>query len=271
MKTRTLLGALVLQSMLLSLPVLAQTDSSSGSTMDPNGSSLNSSTSTSTAPPAAPAPTAGTPPPPDSTTMAGTPAVPPAGMPIAPPPADEPKVEHTRMQGISLQGGAGVEGYTSTFAPRLAVGPTWQALVGFRFTRAFGLELGYNGATTHVKTGGVAGPNLTRNGVHAVATFGLSETLVQPYVLAGVGIDWYSAAQGADVYGFFSDRTYNIPVGAGLRLHIPDSPLFVDLRGTYSFLFNERFAGRYGQVNATNSDNFNGGRWAATANIGVTL
>lgn len=156
------------------------------------------------------------------------------------------KEDKNDMRGVTMMLGAGVEGYAGSLAPRLQAGPTWGVSAVLRPTKIIGLELGYSGATNEIEEGanpgfdpGVArGPDIVRNGGHALATFGLGAAPVQPYLGAGVGIDRYTVRAGGA--GFRSDTSASVPVAAGLRTHI--GHFTADARLGYSWLINSDFS-----------------------------
>lgn len=179
---------------------------------------------------------------------------------------EEPKA---KMEGVIVQVGGGVESYTGSLAPEVNLGPAYGARVQFKPTRILGLELGYNGALNNidkaaaVRPEGLAGPDLIRNGGEVVATVGLTETRLQPYLLAGVGMSRYTL-RGEDRAGFQSDNTGHFPLGAGLRAHF--GQLNADARLGYSVLFDQQFATAIKNPNA-----FSSGRYAGTLNVGAAF
>ncbi|RKH44182.1 outer membrane beta-barrel protein [Corallococcus sicarius] len=160
------------------------------------------------------------------------------------PPDDAP----TRARRVEWKGpyfllGLGVEGYTGKLAPNLDPGPSYGVIVGYRPNDYLGVEVGYSGGTSSLavsESQSLGSPDLVRNGAQAAVTLGLSSLRLQPYVLAGIGVERYSVREGM-FFQFFDDTGGYAPVGAGLRFQI--SPrLTAEVRGSYSFLFSQDFA-----------------------------
>ena len=175
------------------------------------------------------------------------------------------------LRGVSVVVGAGVEGYTGSLAPRVGVGPAWNLLIDFHPTSVLGLELAYVGAVNSVKFDNFGlitprGADIIRNGGHAAVTFAFGPWLVQPFVLAGVGVTHYSVNQNAQNVGFSSTTAGYIPFGGGIRGQV--DRVVIDLRGTWSLPFSDHlFPGGTGQSTlGLNTGNY--GRWTATLNVG---
>jgi hypothetical protein len=127
------------------------------------------------------------------------------------------------------------------------------------------------GAINSVKYGNFGlttqgGADIVRNGGHAAVTFAFGPWLVQPFVLAGVGVNHYSVSNNARDVGFSSTTAGYIPVGGGIRGQV--DRVVIDLRGTWSLPFGDHlFPGGTGQDTlGLNTGNY--GRWNATLNIG---
>ncbi len=171
--------------------------------------------------------------------------------------------------------GGGMEGYTGTLAPRIKAGPEWDAIILFKPTSVLGIELGYTGGynsfnPNHLQ-GAVAGGNLVRNGGHAAITVGLSATRVQPYILAGIGIDHYSVSGGGTAYS--SQTNGSVPLGGGIRTYF-DGGFTLDLRGTYDLQFGNSFATNVatgGVPGTTTSVDLNASRWTGVLMAGWTF
>jgi opacity protein-like surface antigen len=181
------------------------------------------------------------------------------------------------MRGLTVTLGGGVEGYTGQLAPNINPGPGWGVTAGIRPTRSFGVELMYQGAyntlqgqpVTEVLEGNTGGASFVRNGGQAVLTLGLP-TAVQPYALAGVGINRYSVASGAEARGLRDDTAGNVPVGGGLRSHIGD--FTVDARAYYNVLFANEFAsGLTTERQLLNVDTPRGGSYVGQLQLGTTF
>ena len=150
------------------------------------------------------------------------------------------------MRGVMVTAGAGFEGYTGGLRGGISPGVTWGATAAIKPTKIIGLELGYSGAANELREeamGGEAanGPDIIRNGVSAVATVGLPLEVIrlQPYALAGVGVNRFSV-RGGQAAGFRSDTSADIPVGAGLKTRVGN--IAADLRFDYNFGVGEEFA-----------------------------
>jgi len=175
------------------------------------------------------------------------------------------------LRGVSVVVGAGVEGYTGSLAPRVAVGPAWDLLIDFHPSSVLAFELAYVGAVNSVKFDNFGlitprGADIIRNGGHAAVTFAFGPWLVQPFVLAGVGVTHYSVNQNAQNVGFSSTTAGYIPFGGGIRGQV--DRVVIDLRGTWSLPFSDHlFPGGTGQSTlGLNTGNY--GRWTATLNVG---
>lgn len=149
------------------------------------------------------------------------------------------------LGGISVKGGGGLEGYAGQVGTMVSPGVTWGVSAAAQPGRIFGLELGYSGAANEFReeavSGEANGPDIIRNGVSAVATVGLPLEVIrlQPYALAGVGVNRFSV-RGGQAAGFRSDTSADIPVGAGLKTRLGN--IAADLRFDYNFGVGEEFA-----------------------------
>jgi hypothetical protein len=180
------------------------------------------------------------------------------------------------LGGVTVLLGGGVEGYTGALAPRVGVGPTYGAAIQMRPTDLFGLELAYSGGVHEVKdnlTHGVnaaSGADIVRNGARAMLSLGVADTTVQPYVLGGVGVNWYSVRGNAGAFGFQDDTSGEIPLGLGLRTQV--GAFTADLRGLYDVPFDQDFApGVTSTTEIANLDTSNDGRYQATLSIGANF
>jgi hypothetical protein len=180
------------------------------------------------------------------------------------------------LNGVTVLLGGGVEGYTGALAPRVGVGPTYGAALQMRPTDVLGLELAYSGGVHEIKdnlTHGVnasSGADIVRNGARAMLSLGVADTTVQPYVLGGVGVNWYSARGNAPAYGFQDDTSGEIPLGLGFRTQV--GAFTADLRGLYDVPFDQDFApGVTTTTEIANLDTSNDGRYQATLSIGANF
>jgi len=171
----------------------------------------------------------------------------------------------TDIPGVSVKVGGGIEGYTGDLDLLSDPGPTWGVSVAARPSSILSVEVAYSGATAEADdrfaglgTDGLTdGPDIVRNGGQAALILG-TRTAIQPYVLAGLGFDYYSV-RGEGVTQYDSDASGSIPMGAGIRSNA--GRFTADLRMTYSALFSDTFAG---QVNT----GFTDGRYAGTLHVG---
>ncbi|MGE6759222.1 outer membrane beta-barrel protein [Corallococcus interemptor] len=179
------------------------------------------------------------------------------------------------MRGLTFLVGGGVEGYTNGLRDQIDPGLAYGVTVAIKPTNVLGIELGYTGAISDFNDGRLlttdtSGPDIVRNGAQAAVTLGLSATPLQPYVMGGVGLSRYNVRALAP--GFQDDTVGNIPVGAGLRLHI--GSFTADARVNYNFLFDQEFALTVppSDVNLGSDETFSsGGRYVGTINLGATF
>jgi hypothetical protein len=153
----------------------------------------------------------------------------------------------TNMKTANIRVGGGVEGLGLTLDNRLTSGPLWSAAVGFQPLSWLGLEAGYSGSTHEIDssffpvgaTGAVAGADFVRNGGQIAMTVNAPLPIVQPYALAGVGVDSYNW-RGPDNIGFKDDTSGRVPLGGGVRGAV--GPFIGDVRFNYNVLFDQQFA-----------------------------
>lgn len=174
------------------------------------------------------------------------------------------------MRGVMVTAGAGFEGYTGALRGPIAVGPAWGAQIALKPSKIVGIELGYSGAANELRDQAfdVSGADLVRNGGQVLATLGLGAAPVQPYLLAGVGINWYNVR--ADASGFTNDTSGNIPLGGGIRAHI--GHFTADARMDWNVLFGNDLAGQVGPgTTFAGFDTNSSGRYTGTLSIGSTF
>jgi hypothetical protein len=188
-------------------------------------------------------------------------------------------VEETRtesghwLKGAFILVGAGVEGYTGSLASRIGPGPAWNVIFGIQPSSVFGLEFAYQGALNSVKFSNFGlstkgGADIVRTAGQANVTFAFGPWKVQPFVLAGLGINHDSVSDNARSVGFSSDTNGYIPVGGGVRGQIEG--VMVDLRGSWQLPFSDNlFPGNTGE-NTLGLATGHFGRWNATLNVGGT-
>jgi len=176
---------------------------------------------------------------------------------------DKNKESKANMRGLTVLLGAGVEGYTGGLAPEINPGASVGVTAAIKPSKTFGLELGYTGAVNNLDTDvSGSGPDIVRNGAQAAVTLGLSAAPVQPYVLGGIGMNWYNIRNGESL-GFRDDTNAKVPVGLGLRTHI--GSLTADARVNYNFLLSDDFAP------GVDNDALGTGSYNGTLNIGGTF
>lgn len=141
--------------------------------------------------------------------------------PMNAPPAPRPPPENPDrwLEGVSVLFGGGVEAYTGSLSSRLALGPAWTFILGIHPSSVFGIELAYQGALQSLKNGDGSGnsgrADIIRHAGQANVTFAFGPWQVQPFVLAGVGINHYSVSDQAKAVGFSEGTGGYIPVAAG--------------------------------------------------------
>jgi len=192
--------------------------------------------------------------------------------PAAPRPPPEPP-DHW-LEGVSVLVGGGVEGYTGSLSSRVALGPAWTFILGLHPTSVFGIELAYQGALQSLKDGstgsGTSGrADIVRHAGQANVTFAFGAWQVQPFVLAGVGINHYSVSDEAKAVGFSDGTGGYVPVGGGIRFRVQS--VVVDLRGSWQLPFSDPLApGGTGQ-DTLGLDTGSYRRWNATLSVGGTF
>ncbi|NVI97459.1 hypothetical protein HV824_04900 [Myxococcus sp. AM009] len=145
------------------------------------------------------------------------------------------------MRGLTVTVGGGVEGYSGGLAPRLDPGAAYGATATLKPSTVLGIEVGYTGAINKIDLRGLEElartPDIVRNGGQAVATIGLTASPVQPYLLGGIGMNWYNVRRGGEVLGYRDDTAGAVPLGAGLRFYT--GSFTADLRANYNLLFDQ--------------------------------
>jgi len=101
-----------------------------------------------------------------------------------------------------------------------------------------------------------------RNGGQAAVTIGLTPTKLQPYVLAGIGIERFDLQDdGGTAFGFRDDVAGYVPAGVGLRYNM-GKLLTADARVDYNIPFEQEFA--------PVDNNIGNGRYQALLQLGGT-
>ena len=188
-----------------------------------------------------------------------------------PPPVPRQEDRERWLEGVSVLVGGGVEAYTGSLSSHLELGPAWSFILGLHPTPVFGIELVYQGALSSLRTdsGSTGGADVIRHGGQANVTFAFGAWQVQPFILAGLGIEHYSVSDAARAAGFSDGTGGYIPVGGGLRFRVQG--VTVDLRGSWQLPFNDPlFPGGRGQ-NTLGLDTGSYQRWNAALSIGGTL
>ncbi|WP_240359254.1 outer membrane beta-barrel protein [Pyxidicoccus trucidator] len=152
--------------------------------------------------------------------------------------------QYVEWEGPYFLLGLGAEGYTGELASNLNPGLSYEAIIGYRPSEFLGVEVGYSGGANDLDSGAgseVGGPDIIRNGAQAALTVGiLPNNRLQPYALAGIGMERYSVRNGVSVR-YFDDTGGYVPVGLGLRYKLNQS-LSAEARASYSALFSQDFA-----------------------------
>lgn len=160
--------------------------------------------------------------------------------------------EPSTMKDLSVLLGGGFAGFTGGLGDNLQVGPAWGATVALKPTKRLGAEIAYTGAThefdlKNSSSGGAgSGADVVRNGGHIAGTLGLLPTALQPYVLAGIGVNRYDVRN--PIAGFADSSSGYVPLAGGLRIN----------RGAFTadarLGVNVQFADELGVNPATNED-----------------
>jgi hypothetical protein len=174
--------------------------------------------------------------------------------------------------------GGGAEGFTGSLSSRIHVGPSWAGVIVFKPTNILGIELGYQGSYASFNFARLVGfdpalgAGLQRHGGHAVLSLGFTVARVQPYLLAGIGINRYLVSAGAVAGGYQSMTNGFVPVGLGLRTYLPGGFTF-DLRGTYNFDFGRSFSPNVAEAEGLgpNTTIMSTGRWQGFLFLGYTF
>ncbi|MEN9798900.1 MAG: hypothetical protein RL653_2596 [Pseudomonadota bacterium] len=154
------------------------------------------------------------------------------------------KVETDRQKktrGYVLLGG-GLDIYTGGLGNNLRNAPALGVTAGVT-RKNLGLEASYSGGVVEGQAGEFgAGPgtDAVRSSGQLALTAGLMNTRVQPFALAGVGVDFYNVREVNQVQGWRDDSAFNIPTGVGVRFNATKA-INVDARMTYNFLQGEEF------------------------------
>jgi len=174
--------------------------------------------------------------------------------------------EHTKMRGVTVVAGGGVEGYTGALKDRLQLGPSYGVGIDMRPSKVLGVELGYTGAVNEIN--GSGGANVVRNGGQALLNIGLTATPIQPYLIGGVGVNNFHVQGGGVAMGYRNDTGGDVPLGAGLRTHF--GSFTADARFDYRIPFEEQFA-PVATRDVAGLNSVDGARYQATLNIGSTF
>ncbi|MFP2929610.1 outer membrane beta-barrel protein [Pyxidicoccus sp. 3LG] len=152
--------------------------------------------------------------------------------------------QYVEWEGPYFLLGLGAEGYTGELAANLNPGLSYEAIIGYRPTELLGIEVGYSGGVNDLDPGagsGTGGPDIIRNGGQVALTLGfIPSSRLQPYGMAGIGVERYSVRSGVSVR-YFDDTGGYVPVGLGLRYRL-NQRLSAEARVSYSALFSQDFA-----------------------------
>jgi hypothetical protein len=176
--------------------------------------------------------------------------------------------ESAPNEGLTLAARGGVEGYTGSLAPRNSAGPSWGVTLGAQPTSVFGLEVGYQGARNDIDDPAAEGGRINRNGGNVNVKISLAPRSVEPYVFGGVGISRANVT-GEPGAGYQSDTFGQVPVGAGLNLHL--GAFTAGARVAYEILFNRDFAPAEGGLGDVGGAQLGGDIWNGQLQLGATF
>jgi len=164
-------------------------------------------------------------------------------------------------QPFSVTASGGVEGYTSSLAPRINPGPAWGVTLTAMPSTYVGFELSYAGASNSVKDPaiGVADTHIVRNGGDAAVRVNILPTAVAPFIFGGVGFSGASVSNATA--GYHDDIFGNIPLGAGVDWQI--GAFTAGARFTFNYLFGRDFTpptrtGAFGFSDKQGGDSYDG-------------
>lgn len=168
------------------------------------------------------------------------------------PPADQPLVENIREPFFSVEGGAGVLGYTGGAA---GIGPAWNVRAGVHFpgTR-FGLEGQYLGSANRRA---ILDQTMVYTSLDASARLDILDATrapLVPFVTAGLGWAGYSGTYG-------DGAALVVPVGVGAERLITNN-----IKAGARFNFRPAFGDNLGT--RLENDETGGDTWSLIANIG---
>jgi hypothetical protein len=148
--------------------------------------------------------------------------------------------------GVYALVGGGAEGYTGQLAPAVNPGFSYGATLGFRPSGFVGVEVGYTGGLVDMDPGdgGISdGADVVRNGGQAAVVGHFTDTRLQPYALAGIGIDNFNIRNDivGGLLGYADDTSGFVPAGVGVRYQV-GKLITADARVNYNFLFDQDFA-----------------------------
>ena len=163
--------------------------------------------------------------------------------------------------GLAVMAGGGVTDFTQgATRDQTAVGGSWDVRALIATRTWIGAEISYIGGANPIKALGLSGNSkLVRNGVEAAVRLQLPLyhriTLLEPYVLGGVGwntyrvtyVNSYSASVTTD-----GDNTVAVPIGVGFMAGYKG--FVVDFRSTIRPTFHQTILGSQGATGLTNWD-----------------
>jgi len=149
------------------------------------------------------------------------------------------KADHGGGKGLTIAANGGVEGYTSSLAPRIRAGPSWGATVVAAPSHRVALELQYIGANNRIVDPLAHNARVIRNGGNADIKVALSPTPFEPYIFAGAGFSHANIRNQVPGSGYVNDTFGQIPMGAGFSYHAGN--VTAGLRFTFNYLFDRDF------------------------------
>jgi hypothetical protein len=146
-------------------------------------------------------------------------------------------------QGLSVQALGGIEGYTSSLAPRINPGATYGVMITAQSAKIFGLELGYSGANNLIVDGvAPANARVIRNGGAADLKISLLPGVLEPFFFGGVGINRADIRNNAPGSGYQDDTFGTVPLGGGFNYRA--GHFLVGARGSYDILFSNDYTSK---------------------------
>jgi len=135
---------------------------------------------------------------------------------------------------------AGREQFAGSLADQLNAGPTYGLCVAFEPWSFLGIEMGYSGSVTQLKSSPQGSLDLNRDGLYLAITpgftFSVTKNLsLKPYLLGGIGLDSFSVHDSAPAAGFTAETDGSLPFGGGLELRMQPVVLNARFNAVYEF------------------------------------